>query len=138
MPEPATLNAEAVAELLRQLAFLSAVLGGFAATFLATLLALGGRHRVVDWAVGAAAFAAVGFLLTAIVSALSGIDALTTTQAVLERRRWLSTTLFWSGLFPLLFAIGLCGWVRSRAVGVATTVAAGLGALLVLLILLEA
>jgi len=139
MPEPpATINPEAVAELLGQLAFLSAVLGGFAATFLGTLLALNHRHATVDWAVSAAGVAAVGFILAAILGAFgSAAYNVEAPQEVLARRRVLTLFFFNVGLFPLLLAIGLSGWSRSRTVGVVTSLAALLGGLVALTMLLE-
>lgn len=139
MSDAPTLDPSAVAELLRQLAFLSAVLGGFAATFLGTLLSIGDRHPTVNWAVGALAFAAVGFILTAILSAFgSAAFNVEAPPDVLERRRAITLILFFAAVYPLLLAIGLSGWSRSRAVGIATTAAAVLGSLLVLAVLLEA
>jgi len=59
-----------LAEISRQLAFLSAFLGGFSATFLATLLVLTSSKRITDWVVGSAAVAACSFVVAVIASVM--------------------------------------------------------------------
>lgn len=114
---------------------LSAFLGGFAATFLGTLLALNVRGRTASTAIGFAAVSSVAFIVavvgsTAVVAALHpegpgfGASSSGGTQAVM-------TLAFLLGLYALLIALGLSGWSRSRNTGLATSIAAGLGVLLV-------
>ena len=59
-------NAEFLAETGRQIASLSAFLGGFAATFLGILLQSTSPRRHVGWAAGAAAVASASFILAVI------------------------------------------------------------------------
>src|SRR5438876_12355744 len=67
------LNAECLGETGRQTAFLSAFLGGFAATFLGILLQSPNSRRHVGWAAGAAAVASASFILAAISGSLLAI-----------------------------------------------------------------
>lgn len=114
---------------------LSAFLGGFAATFLGTLLALNVRGRVGSTAIGFAAVSSVAFIVavvgsTAVVAALHpdgpgfGRSGVGGTQALM-------TLAFMLGLYALLISLGLSGWSRSRATGLTTSIVAGLGVLLV-------
>ena len=59
-------NTEFLAETGRQIASLSAFLGGFAATFFGILLQLPNSRRHVGWAAGAAAVASASFILAVI------------------------------------------------------------------------
>ncbi len=123
-------------ELARQLAFLSAVLGGFAATFLATLVAVDAR-RPAAWVVGLAAAAACGFIVTVVASVAITVVLHPNAPAAVVRStsvgtaRVVSGASFSVGLLALLGAIGLSGWIRSRRVGLATTSTALVGIVLV-------
>jgi len=121
-------------ELARQLAFVSAVLGGFAATFFGTLLAINSPTRVAGWAAALAAVSSSAFvcatLLATFISVATHPEA-PSRVAVLSQSdgaRLALVLLLLVGLYSLFGSLGAGGWVRSRAVGVATTVAAGLGA----------
>ena len=59
-------KAEYLAEIGRQIAFLSAFLGGFAASFLSILLQPQNPRRYVGWAAGAAAISSASFILAVI------------------------------------------------------------------------
>src|SRR5437868_15289306 len=67
------LNAEFLGETGRQFAFLSAFLGGFAATFLGILLQSNNPRRHVGWAAGAAAVASASFIIAVIAGTLVGL-----------------------------------------------------------------
>lgn len=114
---------------------LSAFLGGFAATFLGTLLAMRARGRVGAIAIGCAAVSSIAFIVavvgsTAVVAGLhpegprAGATNMGGPQVVM-------TLAFLLGLYALLGAIGLSGWTRSRAAGLTTGIAAAIGVLLV-------
>ncbi len=125
-------------ELARQMAFLGAFLGGFAATFLATLLLVGSGRRVASWVIGSSAAAACSFIVSVIASV-----ALTTVLhpdvpinvregASVETARVVSTLGFGVGVIALLASVGLCGWIRSRSSGIATSALALVSMILVL------
>ena len=121
-----------LAELARQLASLSAVLGGFAVAFLGTLLNVGHGRRVVGWAVGGAAVAAAAFAV-ATIAAVSLVLALHPGAArvaatSVARARGTMAASFLLGIYALLAGLGLSGWARSAALGRTTTAAATLGA----------
>ena len=124
-------------EIARQLAFLGAFLGGFAATFLATLLVVDSSKRIASWTIGSAATAACGFIVAVIASVMLTTvlhpDAPSNVGdgASIGTARIVSSVSFAVGLIALLVSIGLSGWVRSRRTGIATSVVAGFGLILV-------
>ena len=126
---------EYLAELARQFGFLSAFLGGVAATVMAQLLTLHTPRRVVAWTIVSAAAAAVAF----VVSVLGATLLLTAVhpQAPAGLRRYAADPLLGAvsfgapalGVYLLLLTLGLAGWVRSRKTGLATSALALAGAL---------
>jgi hypothetical protein len=120
-----------MAELFRQLAFITAILGGFAITFLSVLLTASATHRMVNWIVGVTTAAAVSFVLSALGATFSaviatdaGADPLPSDVEALHEPLSL---LFLGGTLLLFTALGMSGWLRSRSLGIATTVIATLG-----------
>jgi len=130
-------NAEFLAETGRQIAFLSAFLGGFAATFLGILLQSPNSRRHVGWAAGAAAVASASFILAVIsgtVLALvlhPGAPPNIAKSIFLPQVRTLILITFAAGIYSTLFSLGLSGWIRSRQLGIVTSVAALISALIV-------
>ena len=130
------LPAEYLAEMARQVGFVSAFLGALAAGFLVTLLTLQSPRRIVSATIVAAAAAAVAFIVSVIGSfamvatlhpnAPAGVAA----AANREEARLLAFVPFMSGLALLLLCLGLSGWIRSRQTGWATSGLALLGAFL--------
>jgi hypothetical protein len=124
-----------MAEFYRQFAFVSSVLAGFAFTFYGTLLMASPKHRVGGWAAFMAVAASVAFLpvtLGTTFSAAKAADVATQggthsiTPADLSQLA-LYSMLFLLGVLFLLASFGLSGWMRSRRLGIATTVLAGFG-----------
>ena len=127
---------EYLAELGRQIATLSAFLGGFAAAFYGTLLMADRSHRIAGWAAGSAAIAAAAFVV-AVVAATMLVIALHPGAPRIGARggqggfeRVVAAVTFFMGIYALLASLGLSGWLRSRRLGIATSlgalVAAGL------------
>lgn len=120
----------------RQLALVSAVLGGFAFSFLAVHLAAGDRRRVAGLTVGLSSASAlllvvttfldvsVGAVLVGLPPAPSFADLPVT---VLRVTGWSAAT-FLFGVASLVLAVMAGGWVRSTLVGWIATLL-GLGAL---------
>jgi hypothetical protein len=125
-----------LAALASQIGSLSAFLGGFAATFLGTLLALSVRGRTASMSIGFAVTSSVAFIVSVVAStALVAIlhpNAPQAAQAVSSSgARTILTLSFLFGLYSLLVSLGLSGWSRSRGTGLTTSVAAGFGVILV-------
>lgn len=123
------------AELAGQLAFLSAVLGGFAVTFLGTLLATSSERRAIGWAIGSASVAAAGFICSALAASFMAVathpEAIESAASAAQSAgpRVAVTLGLMVGMYALLLSLGLSGWARSRPVGLTTTISAGLAAL---------
>jgi cytochrome b561 len=123
-----------------QVGGLSAFLGGFAATFLGTLLALGGRGRATSVAIGFAVSSSVAFIVavvssTALVAVLHPQAPPAVAGTSMEGARAIMAMAFILGLYALLISLALSGWSRSKATGLTTSIAAGLGVILVTLMM---
>lgn len=133
----------ASAELFRQLAFISALIAGFSLTFLVQLLTAASQRRVVNWTIGFSLAATAGMIVCALGWTLSAAVALDPrTQADLAR--WSVTLGSLHGRLSLTFiftiliflvGLGLCGWVRSRVMGIVSSAIALAAAVVALLIL---
>jgi hypothetical protein len=134
---PQPLNVEFLAEIGRQIASLSAFLGGFAATFLGILLQSPSARRHVGWAAGAAAVASASFILAVISgTALAivfhpGAPAGIAKPDFVPQVRTLIMVTFAIGIYSILLSLGLSGWIRSRQLGLVTSVAALIAAVIV-------
>lgn len=120
-----------LAEIFRQMAFIGAVLGGFSAAFLATMVTATQAGRIATVTIGAAAFAAASFVAVTVgatIVALNvmalGLSDFNAFPAATDRARFWTGLLFLVGIYALILALGLCGWIRSRSTGWATTGAA--------------
>lgn len=130
---------EALADLFRQLAFVCALIGGFAFAFLGVLLTVPSRSRVVEWTAGMA-MATVACLLVCVIGWTLMASQLVTPRpsaAIAEELNFpvamkhlhpRLSLLFILGTFLFLASLGLSGWVRSRALGIVSTVIASLAA----------
>jgi hypothetical protein len=131
------MSAEFLAETGRQIAALSAFLGGFAATFLGILLQSSNSRRYVGWAAGAAAVASASFILAVISgTALAlvshpGAPSGVAKPTFLPQVRVLILITFACGIYSILLSLGLSGWIRSRALGIVTSLAALISAIVV-------
>src|SRR3954470_20007781 len=121
---------EFVAEIGRQIAALSAFLGGFAATFLGILLQSSSSRRQVGLAAGAAAVASASFIIALIAGTLVAIvvnPEAPPDLATPEFFPWVRSVIFITfgvGIYANLMSLGLSGWIRSRSLGVVTSSAA--------------
>jgi hypothetical protein len=130
-------KAEYLAEIGRQIAFLSAFLGGFAASFLGILLQSQNSRRYVGWAAGAAAISSASFILaviswTAVALVLHpGAPPGVAKPTFLPQVHSLIFVTFGIGIYGILLSLGLSGWIRSRALGIVTSIAALLSGIIV-------
>ena len=128
---PAYLSAMAT-----QLGSLSAFLGGFAATFLATLLTLGHQGRLMTTTIGFAVLSAVAFIVvvvasTALIAVLHPEAPGSAAGASTTAARAIMSAGFAIGTLALLASLGCSGWTRSPRIGWITAVASALGAVLI-------
>jgi hypothetical protein len=134
-------RAEFISEIGKQIASLSAFLGGFAATFLGILLQSPNSRRHVGWAAGAAAVAAASFMIAVIGGTVVVIvlnPEAPPGAAPPEFLGWVRKMIlvtFMIGIYANLLSRGLSGWIRSRSLGMVTSVAALISAIIVSLFL---
>ena len=117
-------------ELFRQLAFITAILGGFAITFLSVLLTAPATQRLVNRVAGVTAASAVCFVLSALGSTFSAVIASNAGDSLpreVEALHEPLSLLFLAGTVLLFVVLGMSGWMRSRPLGIATSVIAALG-----------
>lgn len=121
-----------------QIGGMSAFLGGFAATFLGTLLAMRAKGRIATVAMSFAAVSAVA-LIVAVVGSTGVYSSLHPEApggpAQVEEVLWVRMTMalsFLLGVVSLLASLGLSGWLRSRATGLSTSIAAAIGIVFIL------
>lgn len=138
-----TQNLAASAELFRQLAFISALIAGFSLTFLVQLLMAESRRRVVSWTIGFSLAATAGMIVCALGWTLSAAVVIgpriqedlarwSSNLGLLHRRLSLTFTF---GILLFLVGLGLCGWIRSRAMGVVSSTIALVAAAAAIMVL---
>lgn len=133
----------ASAELFRQLAFISALLGGFALAFLVQLLAAHAERRVASWTIGFSIGAGAGLIVCVLgwtLSAARIAGSMTETEmaqlsVMLTRLHSRLSLVFIGSLLLFLVSLGLCGWIRSRAMGIVSSTIALIAAVASVLIL---
>jgi len=124
-------------ELAQQLAFVSAFLGGFAATYLATLIVANSSKKSADWSIGFAACAASFFIVAVIASVMitvvlhSDAPSRMSEQTSISVARVVSTLGFIFGIYALLASVGISGWLRSRKLGMVTSTCAALAVIII-------
>ena len=124
-------------EISRQLAFLGAFLGGFAATFLGTLTISESEGKAALWAIGGATLSSVSFIVAVIAATMLATvlhpkaPAAVAAQDGITAARIASGIAFSVGTYALLFSIGVSGSLHSRTAGRITSVIAVVAAVLV-------
>lgn len=127
-------------EYYRQFAFVSSVLAGFAFGFYGTLLLGPTPHRTASGAAFLSVTASIAFLLVTLgttfaASRSADLPVGAHLPAEITSEVPLLSVLFLIGIFFLLTSFGLGGWVRSRALGIATTTVAAIGGFGVLVVM---
>ena len=134
------LSSEIYAEIFRQCAFISALIAGFSFAFLAVILTSATRKKIDDWTAGFAIAATAGLIVCALgwtfsvprVLALSLNNSVNTPIQLPETYRTIHRTLsltFISCFFFFLTSLGLSGWIRSRKLGVVSSIISLLAAI---------
>ena len=112
-----------------QIATMSSVLGGFAITFFATVLVFSDTTKAARIAIAASSIAA-GLFIAAVGSSVDLIISthpeapLSVRSKNLDWSRWVSVISFTGAVFALSIAIGASGWMRSRPIGIVTSLSA--------------
>ena len=127
-------------EYYRQFAFVTSVLAGFAFALFGTLLLAPSSHRAANWAAALSVTASVAFLLVTLGMTFGSIYSASLAAGATMSPRVASqqgplSLLFCFGILLLLASFALGGWVRSRWLGIVTTIVAGLGAIAAYIIL---
>jgi len=127
------LSPEVLAELFRQCAFISALIAGFSFAFLAVILTNKTTKSIDDWTAGFAIAATAGLIVCALGWTLSvprvlelpvniaGNAPIRVPDTYLIIHRSLSIT-FIACFFFFLTSLGLSGWIRSRRLGVVSSI----------------
>ena len=127
------LSPEIVAELFRQCAFISALIAGFSFAFLAVILTNKTTKKIDDWTAGFAIAATAGLIVCALGWTLgvphvlelslnnSGNTPFQLPEKYIIIHRSLSIT-FIASFFFFLTSLGLSGWIRSRRLGVVSSI----------------
>lgn len=134
---------EVIAELFRQLAFISALIGGFSLAFLVQLLVAHSERRIADWTIGFSLAATAGLIVCAVGWTLSAVVIIDPTARAETMRlsgalSYLNMRLtdgFVLSLLLFFVSLGLCGWIRSRVMGIVSTTIALVAAAVMFLIL---
>jgi hypothetical protein len=126
-----------LAEIARQIGFISAFLGGVSATFMVALLALPSTGRTAGRAIVCAAAASVAFIVAVMATTMLVVALHPDAPAGAADKAGLGRTLgllaFMAGIYLLLASLALAGFLRSRRTGWATTGLAVAGGALVAL-----
>jgi hypothetical protein len=131
---------EYLQHLYEQIASIAAVLGGFSITTLAVLLTATPDRSIASWAAAVSGIAAGLLTGTTFLASILASDALKTNATTfsgltpsIQPLVGIVSLSFLIGFYMLLISLGMAGWIRSRRTGIATTLAATVGALLVTL-----
>jgi hypothetical protein len=118
----------ALADLFAQLSVVSALLGGFAFTFVGALLGLSAESRIFAWVFGASLAAALAFTVTALGAVLVSLAVRNAFPVDIASLHQKISLAFLLGIGSFLVATGTCGWLKGRRLGWMSTVIAGLSA----------
>lgn len=120
-------------ERMEQLGLISAVLGGFAFTFLSALLPLPSGNRLLNTLFTLAVLTSAMFFICALGWSLISwsqitvsVDSTSYIPPGFEAKHRLLSMLFIGGIVLLTLCLGLAGWIRSRVTGAVTTIIAAI------------
>jgi hypothetical protein len=119
------LTPDSFAEICKQSAFISALVAGFSFAFLGALLVSSIRNKIVDWVMTFSILSIAGLLICSLAWTLTasrmvvyiGGSTAQVPQTFLSLHKTLSF-IFISSFFFFLVTLGLSGWIRSRTIGI--------------------
>ena len=125
------ISVESYAEICKQLAFISAIVAGFSFAFISVLYTSSIDKRVVDWVIGFSISSIAGLLVCALAWTLgasrmayyvyAGIKEL---PAIFISMHRILSFIFVLSFFFFLLTLGLSGWIRSRKLGIISSIIA--------------
>lgn len=108
-----------MAQLFGQLGFVSAILAGFAFTFIAGLLSASSSSRAYSWVFVSALCAAFSLMVAVVGSVFAGLgvegDFLDEAQS--QELLAIVSQSFLIGVMSLVLATGISGWIRTKRLG---------------------
>jgi len=116
----------------RQFGFVSSVLGGFAFTFFGVLLPVSTRAHAAALAAFLAVAGSIAFLLVTLgmtfaAAVAASLPSEATMPASILAQQTPLSLCFLIGVGLLLASFGVCGWIHSRFMGIATILLAAIG-----------
>ncbi len=134
---------DSVTEWFRQFTLIGGLLAGFAITFLVGLLNAPQKGRALDCAVGAALVSAACLIATTVISFAAvvyitdrtglgpGKDIPDSIKSIVPGAAKWAGLSFGLGMIALLLNVGFCGWIRSRRLGLVSSILAGVTLLMI-------
>lgn len=105
-----------------QLTLVSALLGGFAFTFLGAILAKDDNKKLTSLVVVLSALTATMFFLCTLGWALFGKSSIEDLQGLAKSKHKYLFSIFILGIVLFNVLLAISGWIRSKNVGILTTV----------------
>ena len=123
------LSTETYAEICKQSAFISALVAGFSFAFLGAMLISSVKNRIINWVISFSILAIAGLLICSLAWTLSasrmalygGSNITLVPQSFIDLHQKLSL-IFILSFFSFLITLGLSGWIRSRNLGIISSV----------------
>ena len=124
--------------LYEQISSIAAVLGGFSVATLMLLLGAAPNRRIASWAAATSGLAAALLIGVAFLASILAADAMKTSAVTfadltpsIQPLVGVVSLAFLMGFYMLLASLGMSGWIRSKRTGIATSVAAAIGMILI-------
>jgi bacteriorhodopsin len=136
------LSPENYAEICKQSAFISALVAGFSFAFLGALLVSSFKNQIIDWVMSFSILSIAGLLVCSLAWTLSasrmalynGNNITQVPQTFLNLHRILSI-IFILSFFFFLVTLGLSGWIRSRKLGIISSLISFISAIFFIVIM---
>lgn len=115
-------------QLFGQLGFVSAILAGFAFTFMAGLLTSSSDSRAYSWVFVSALVAALSLMIAAVGSVFGGlgVEGNFLGDTRIQNLLAMVSQAFLIGVLSLVLSAGCSGWLRSRRLGMISSVLAAI------------
>lgn len=136
-----------IAQALNQLAFIGTIIGGFALSLAAGIIAKPEKNKFASWTIGFSIAVTASMLVCVLgwsmasfrlylFSANKNISRLIKTGFTIDELSQFLGLLFLIGIFLFFISLGLSGWNYSQTVGIVTSVIAGLAMIIAVIAIL--